>query len=59
LGKDYKRTATQDEIEKMKLLLKQDMEAGAFGLSTGLEYDPGIYSGNDEDFTTGKSGFSF
>ena len=48
LGKDYKRTATQDEIEKMKLLLKQDMEAGAFGLSTGLEYDPGIYSGNDE-----------
>ena len=43
LGKDYKRAATQDEIEKMKLLLKQDMEAGAFGLSTGLEYDPGIY----------------
>jgi N-acyl-D-amino-acid deacylase len=59
LGKDYKRTATQDEIEKMKLLLKQDMEAGAFGLSTGLEYDPGIYSGNDEDITTCKSGFSF
>ena len=24
------------------------MEAGAFGLSTGLEYDPGIYSSNDE-----------
>jgi N-acyl-D-amino-acid deacylase len=48
LGKDYKRIATQDEIEKMKLLLKQDMEAGAVGLSTGLEYDPGIYSSNDE-----------
>src|SRR5436190_199385 len=48
LGKDYKRISTQDEIEKMKLLLKQDMEAGAFGLSTGLEYDPGIYSSNDE-----------
>jgi len=48
LGKNYKRTATQDEIEKMKLLLKQDMESGAFGFSTGLEYDPGIYSANDE-----------
>jgi len=48
LGKDFKRLATQDEIDKMKTLLQQDMEAGAFGLSTGLEYDPGIYSNNDE-----------
>ena len=48
LGKNFKRKATQDEIEKMKILLKQDMEAGAIGLSTGLEYDPGIYSTNDE-----------
>jgi N-acyl-D-aspartate/D-glutamate deacylase len=32
----------------MKILLRQDMEAGALGLSTGLEYDPGIYSANDE-----------
>jgi len=48
LGKDFKRFATQDEIDKMKTLLQQDMEAGAFGLSTGLEYDPGIYSNNDE-----------
>jgi N-acyl-D-amino-acid deacylase len=48
LGKDYKRFATQQEIDKMKVLLQQDMEAGAFGLSTGLEYDPGIYSSTDE-----------
>lgn len=48
LGKDFKRKATQDEIEKMKELLRQDMNAGAFGLSTGLEYDPGIYSANNE-----------
>ena len=48
LGKDFKRFATQDEIEKMKLMLRQDMQAGAFGLSTGLEYDPGIYSSADE-----------
>lgn len=48
LGKDFKRIATKEEIDKMKLLLQQDMEAGALGLSTGLEYDPGIYSANDE-----------
>ena len=48
LGKDFKRFATQQEVDKMKSLLQQDMESGAFGLSTGLEYDPGIYSSNDE-----------
>ena len=48
LGKNFKRTATQEEIEKMKILLRQDMEAGALGFSTGLEYDPGIYSASDE-----------
>jgi len=48
LGKDFKRLATQEEINEMKALLQQDMKAGAFGLSTGLEYDPGIYSSNDE-----------
>jgi N-acyl-D-amino-acid deacylase len=54
LGKDFKRSATQQEIDKMKLLLQQDMEAGAFGLSTGLEYDPGIYSTNDEILQVAK-----
>jgi len=48
LGKDFKRFATRDEIEKMKSMVRQDMQAGAFGLSTGLEYDPGIYSSPDE-----------
>jgi N-acyl-D-amino-acid deacylase len=48
LAKDFKRVATTGEIEQMKLMLRQDMQAGAFGLSTGLEYDPGIYSSNDE-----------
>ena len=48
LGKNFKRIAIADEIVKMKSLLHQDMEAGALGLSTGLEYDPGIYSSDDE-----------
>ena len=32
----------------MKALLRAEMKAGALGLSTGLEYDPGIYSSRDE-----------
>jgi len=48
LGKDFKRVATEQEVEKMKGLLKEDMKAGALGFSTGLEYDPGIYSDPSE-----------
>lgn len=48
LGKNFKRVATADEVNRMKVLLLQDMEAGALGLSTGLEYDPGIYSAREE-----------
>lgn len=48
LGKDFKRIATAAEVQQMKDLLVQDMKAGALGLSTGLEYDPGIYSNRDE-----------
>ncbi|HEY5826693.1 MAG TPA: D-aminoacylase [Cyclobacteriaceae bacterium] len=54
LGKDFKRQASQAEVDSMILLLKDDMEAGAFGLSTGLEYDPGIYSHKDEVLALAK-----
>ena len=48
LGKDFRRAATAGEIAEMSRLLERDMEAGALGLSTGLEYDPGIYSSRAE-----------
>ena len=48
MDSDYKREATQDEIEQMKSLLETDMQNGALGLGTGLEYDPGIYSSTSE-----------
>lgn len=48
MGKDYKRHATQAEIDSMKVLVKQELEAGALGLATGLEYDPSIYSAESE-----------
>jgi N-acyl-D-amino-acid deacylase len=48
LGEDFRRPATPDEIERMRGLLRAEMRAGALGLATGLEYDPGIYSSPDE-----------
>jgi N-acyl-D-amino-acid deacylase len=48
LGADFKRHATAAEIDRMGALLRQEMAAGALGLSTGLEYDPGIYSDPEE-----------
>lgn len=48
LGDDFRRPSTASEIETMQDLLLGDMNAGALGLSTGLEYDPGIYSTTDE-----------
>lgn len=43
LGREN-RLATAEEIEKMKALVRQAMEDGAFGLSTGLFYVPGNYT---------------
>jgi N-acyl-D-amino-acid deacylase len=49
MGKDgYRRHATPEEVEKMRQLVEAEMQAGALGLSTGLEYDPGIYSAPEE-----------
>lgn len=45
---DYKREATAEEIEKMSALLEQAMKEGAFGLSSGLEYDVGFSASTEE-----------
>ena len=54
MRKNFKRQATSGEIEKMRVLLAADMKAGALGLSTGLEYDPGIYSSTEELVTLAR-----
>ena len=41
---DVDRAATPDEIEKMRGLVRQGMEDGAFGLSSGLFYVPGTFT---------------
>ena len=38
------RKATPDEIEKMRGLVRQGMQDGAFGLSSGLFYVPGTFT---------------
>jgi N-acyl-D-amino-acid deacylase len=42
------RAPTAAELERMKALMQESMEQGAFGLSTGLVYVPGTYAQTDE-----------
>ena len=42
------RDPTLSELDRMKGLLSKAMEAGAFGLSTGLVYPPGCFARTDE-----------
>jgi len=48
MGEDTNRRATADEIAKMKTLVEQGMRDGAFGLSTGLEYETGKPASTEE-----------
>jgi dihydroorotase/N-acyl-D-amino-acid deacylase len=42
------RPATPQELEKMRALVRQGMEDGAFGLSSGLFYVPGTFTATAE-----------
>ena len=52
---DFKREANSEEIQIMNDLLISDLEYGAWGLSSGLEYDPGIYSNTKEVVVLAKT----
>ncbi len=43
-----KRAPTEAEMEQMKALLREGLEAGALGLSFGLIYVPGCYATTEE-----------
>ncbi len=45
---DVFRTATASELEAMKELLRDDLNKGSLGLSTGLEYEEAFYSSREE-----------
>ena len=42
------RAPTPDELERMRALVREAMQDGAFGLSTGLFYVPATFSKTDE-----------
>ncbi|UCH58147.1 MAG: D-aminoacylase [Candidatus Bathyarchaeota archaeon] len=42
------REPTQSELEHMRELVREAMEAGAYGLSSGLIYPPGIFAETNE-----------
>jgi len=45
---DVDRQATPEELERMKGLVREAMEAGAIGLSTSLIYPPAVYASTEE-----------
>lgn len=42
------RPASAEELSQMKQLLRRDLQAGAWGMSLGLEYAPGFFAEADE-----------
>lgn len=48
MGRDARRAARREEMERMRALVRQGMEEGAYGLSAGLEYVPGRWSTTEE-----------
>jgi N-acyl-D-aspartate/D-glutamate deacylase len=48
------RRATEDELSRMRELVADALDAGAFGLSSGLVYPPGSYAPTDELVAVGQ-----
>lgn len=53
LGYDDREPSSADLVE-MSMLLRSAIEHGAIGLSTGLIYPPGVYSGTEEIIALAK-----
>ena len=53
------RAPTEDELEAMREIVRRGMQAGAFGLSSGLYYAPGSYSETAEVVELAKVVSSF
>ena len=52
--KNANRAPTAAELKQMEALVDQGMKDGAWGLSTGLIYNPGTYAKTDELITLAK-----
>ncbi|MHA1829138.1 MAG: N-acyl-D-amino-acid deacylase family protein, partial [Candidatus Heimdallarchaeaceae archaeon] len=49
------REPTKEELEKMKGFVREAMEAGAFGMSTGLIYSPQVFAKTEEIIEVAKA----
>lgn len=54
LMRKMQRRPTDDELNQMKQLVREGMELGALGLSTGLMYPGGLYSQTEEVIALAK-----
>src|SRR5689334_11466351 len=59
MGEDTNRHATPAEIDRMKQMVEQAMRDGAFGLSTGLEYETGKPATTEEIITLARVAGTF
>jgi N-acyl-D-amino-acid deacylase len=48
MGNDLYRPSTPEELKKMKNMLARELEAGAFGLSSGLEFEDSHFATTEE-----------
>lgn len=53
------RAPTSQELERMKSMVEQNMQDGALGLTTGLEYVPAAYSSTEEVIELAKVAASY
>jgi N-acyl-D-amino-acid deacylase len=59
MGGSFDRVPTVEELERMRQLVRTAMNAGAFGLSTGLIYLPGTFSKTEEIIELAKVAAEF
>jgi len=55
MGNDYRRDSTGAEQGRLSSLVTQAMTEGAFGLSSGLEYEVGSYASAEEVVTMARA----
>jgi len=48
MGKDTKRQARPEEVAAMEQQVAQALEEGAMGISTGMDYPPGVFASHEE-----------
>jgi len=56
---DDDRQATPEELDRMRGLVREAMQQGAFGLSTGLFYLPGVFAPTEEVIELAKVAAEF